>query len=204
MRLPSKFDALRRLDLGMVILKAAILERRLAIRNHRDQKLDDRCWLDDYDVWIMLEYSVLGPTQLSLHFDEMIEICTCFYGFRRAELPDPIPPDAIVNEALWDLDLEGASEAELLDKLLQIQNAIRAHYDIGLRPRTIDDDRQLYAVLPEKLPADFRLPKREEFLGDAAAPNAGCPSFWRSHQKCLRECDSCTLSAWGPCFSKNK
>ncbi|HLC81031.1 MAG TPA: hypothetical protein VJH68_00055 [Candidatus Nanoarchaeia archaeon] len=30
---------------------AAIVKIRTAIRCHRDQKGDERCWLDDYLVW---------------------------------------------------------------------------------------------------------------------------------------------------------
>jgi hypothetical protein len=77
--------------------------------------------------------------------------------------------------------------------------AILRHRDIADRPRTADDDRALYAVLPEKLPADFRLPPEDEFLGEAKAPHAGCPSFWRSHAACPAAHD---LHRWGPCGKK--
>lgn len=62
--------------------------------------------------------------------------------------------------------------------ILQCRNAIRAHRDAR------GDDRLPYAVLPEKIPCDFRLPPEAEFLGEAIAPHAGRPSFWRSHSAC--------------------
>jgi hypothetical protein len=96
---------------------------------------------------------------------------------------------------------------KLLDELVKLQDAILAHREVGNKPRTVEDDRQLYRVLPEKLPADFRLPPKEDFLGEAKAPTAGCPSFWRSHFGCSG-CGECAQKAsdlhkWGPCKPKS-
>lgn len=63
-------------------------------------------------------------------------------------------------------------------------------------PGTADDDRALYAILPEKMPADLRLPPEDHFLGETKSPDAGCPAFWRSHDGCGPECN---LHQWGPC-----
>lgn len=116
---------------------------RAAIRSHRDQIGDARCWLDD--------------------------------------------------------DLAALSEDGLVRELLHTQQAVRVHRDIVGRERTLENDRALYLVLPERLTADFRLPSEAEFLGEAKAPTAGCPSFWRSHQSCKSETHD--VHAWGPCAS---
>jgi len=35
-------------------LKAEIERLRNGIRNHRDQRLDDRCWMDDFELYELL------------------------------------------------------------------------------------------------------------------------------------------------------
>jgi hypothetical protein len=55
---------------------------------------------------------------------------------------------------------------------------------------------RLYALLPERLPADTRLPPRPEFLGEKKAPHAGCPSYVRSHAGCSTH-RSCSFMVWG-------
>jgi hypothetical protein len=162
------------------------------IRYHRNQKGDDRCWLDDYSVWELLPDS---PPMPSFSLEEGMRNCRAFWAFRRAEFPDIMPPDATLDSNLWDDDLTKMSAEELAEEFIRLCRAIRGHRDVNGRPRTTSDDRALYAVLPEKVPADFRLPPEEEFLGEAKAPNAGCPAFWRSHAGCAQ----CNLHRWGPC-----
>ena len=40
----------------------------------------------------------------------------------------------------------------------------------------------------------------EEFIGEAKAPHAGCPAFWRSHANCPVERHN--LHRWGPCVTE--
>ena len=192
MRLPYQRESL--LQLSRTELLRMIFECRRAIRYHRDQKGDDRCWLDDYLVWRMLDDSPSAPI---LPFGEAMWRCEEFYVFRRADAADPVPPDAIPDPALWDADIPRMDAGELLDKLAQAQETIRRHRDMPHWLRTIEHDRLLYSVLPEKIPPDFRLPPRNEFLGEAKAPCAGCPSFWRSHANCSIEKHD--PHRWGPC-----
>jgi hypothetical protein len=174
-------------------LMSMVLAIRSIIRFHRDQIGDDRCFLDDYSVW---EQCLDSPPP-AFKMEDGMKQCVLFYENRRAETKDEIPIDAIIDPTKWDLDLHNNSMRELTDKLAVLFDIIEKHRDITGRPRTVDDDRKLYAVLPEKLPADFRLPKREDFLGEARAPYAGCPSFWRSHANCSAK--SHNLHKWGPC-----
>ncbi len=197
MRLPHELDKLKRLDLTTRALRTAISEARLRIRTHRDtEKPDDRCHLDDYLVWDLLDDSPPAPTDFE--YEESMELCKNFWTFRRAGEADPIPKRAIRDRRLWDQDLRSPlmTRKGLLDELFKIQQAIKKHRDIGRRHRTVEDDRLLYTVLPEKMPGDFRLPTRPEFLGEAKAPHAGCPAFWRSHSTCKPPHN---LHKWGPC-----
>ena len=60
------------------------------------------------------------------------------------------------------------------------------------------EDISLYKLLPEhgKVPVDFTLPPREEFLG-TVKDCAGCPNFWKSHANCQTQKHN--PHAWGPC-----
>lgn len=169
---------------------------RAAIRYHRDQKGDDRCWVDDERLWALLPDAPPEPRALP-SFEDMMKKCGAFYHLRRADVPDPIPAQAQHDPLQWDADLETMSEADAEQELSRLHEAARRHRSIQDRDLTIEDDRQLYRVLPEQLTADFRLPPEPDFLGEANAPAAGCPSFWRSHQHCPNSTHD--IHVWGPC-----
>lgn len=173
---------------------AAIRRRRRVIRAHRDAIGDDRCWLDDYLVWEMLNNTFRMPIR-SLSVEQKMARCALFYEHRRSEAPDSFPEDAVIDTAYWDNDIWRMPSCQLFIELIRIQEAIYRHRNIVRRPRTVDDDRKLYSVLPEKIPADFRLPPREEFLGRERI-QTGCPNFWDSHSNCGYECN---VHQWGPC-----
>ena len=171
-----------------------IKKLRSVIREHRDQKGDDRCWIDDYMVW-----NELPETKKKIHlptYDEGMERCRKFYENRNSDHVDEMPKEAICDQTRWDEDLSGMNYQQLIGELFKLEDAIKKHYQITGRERTFHDDQELYDVLPEKIPADFRLPCKEEFLG-TAKPGAGCPNFWRSHQYC--ETEKHDLHEWGPC-----
>ncbi len=193
--LPSTPEGLSSLNFTTQEFLEAIRGRRKAIRYHRDQKGDDRCWLDDDLLYAFLDDSPPARQKLP-PFKQTMERCTQFYLFRRATEPDPIPHGAILDPLRFDEDLFSITRDAILAEILKIQRGIKKHRDVRNRPQSIYDDRELYALLPEKLPADFRLPARERFLGETASPHAGCPSFWRSHEACG---GTCNLRRWGPC-----
>lgn len=176
-------------------LKIAIRERRRVIRKSRDERGDDRCWMDNYLIWAMLENSPVDPMKAPA-YGEAMQSCEQFYKYCSTEDKDPTPLDAILDPDHWDDDLWGINKNRLVYKLLEIQLAITILRDVYYhRPLTIDDYRNLYVILPEKIPADFRLPPRSEFLG-TDNPHAGCPRFWMSHSNCKGPCN---LHVWGPC-----
>lgn len=169
---------------------------RQAIRRHRDAKGDDRCWLDDYRVWACIPDSPEMPSAPP-PIEQAMEKCRAFYKLRSAKSPDFPGEDAILDRHHWDDDLQYMDEDEKQEELVRLQTAILRHRDAAGNPGTIHDDRDLYSVLPEKIPGDFRLPPEDDFLGEAKAPHAGCPSFWRSHAGC--EAKRHNLLEWGPC-----
>ncbi len=174
-------------------MKDRVIELRRVIRYHRNQVGDDRCWVDDYLVWNSLPETkqvVRLPT-----YDEGMRKCRLFYQNRNAVSADPMPADAILYPVKWDDDLKEMSAEDLRNEHTKLETAILKHYHIPYERKTIIDDRELYGVLPEKIPADFRLPSEEDFLGTART-DAGCPQFWKSHQNCLGEHN---LHQWGPC-----
>lgn len=175
-------------------IRTSIIALRNAIRDHRDAKGDDRCWLDDYKLWTVLHDS---PSIPNLTLAEAMARCTEFYLNRRAEQADPAPPTAISDTRLWDDDLD--EDYQNLPQIWrELMRAILAHRDLpDGAVRTLEHDRALYLVLPEKIPADFRLPAEEEFLGRSPNPQASCPNFWDSHTGC--NANTCNLHDWGPC-----
>ncbi|MEK7151798.1 MAG: hypothetical protein AAB784_03780 [Patescibacteria group bacterium] len=175
--------------------RIAIFERRESIRSCRDQRGDDRCFIDDWLLWEWLSDSPPKPVIFSIEWG--MEQCVLFYEHRRAETADVIAHDAISDPMHWDDDLKKMTPEQLHNELIRIQEGLRKHRDIKNRPRTVEDDRAIYGLLPEKMPADFRLPPKEEFLGEAASPHAGCPAFWRSHSQCGTLCHN--FHQWGPC-----
>lgn len=180
--------------------KKDVLRCRQAIREHRDAKLDDRCWVDDYAVWATVD-GTTADLSTPPPYEEAMKECLSFYAGRRSEHPDPPVPNSTPRPALWDQDLLGMTEAALQEEYSRIRLAICGHFD-KKGSLTIDDDRALYNILPEKLPADFRLPRTAEFLGEEKAPHAGCPSFWRSHAQCRSSGHN--LHRWGPCGTQRE
>lgn len=145
-------------------LMRAILERREAIRWHRDRRFYDRCVANDDHIWVMLEE--LPAKTVRSTFDRA-DAYEQFYALRGHSntavlIADRQPPEAVFNPDRWDDDLNGAAREVMLAVLEQIQGAIQQHATVEERTgrtRTWHDDRQLYqATLPEKLNANYYLP----------------------------------------------
>lgn len=190
LRLPCDRASLAALSIPVVIW--SIVLRRMFIRYHRDQRGDNRCFLDDWFVWWFLSDTWPIP-----HFTAELGMVQCelFYRHRHSDDVDTMPLRAILDPAHWDDDLWEMDDWRLVQELYRIQQTIRIHRNISDRPRTTDDDRALYSVLPERIAADFRLGSESEFLGLERAPVAGCPSFWASHKVC--DSARCNLHDWG-------
>lgn len=69
-------------------LKAEIRRLRTAIRKHRDQKLDDRCWMDDFELYESLPEGI-DPSYVDLRLlphEVMMKNCDHFVRCRSTEL----------------------------------------------------------------------------------------------------------------------
>ncbi|MEK7552671.1 MAG: hypothetical protein AAB505_01015 [Patescibacteria group bacterium] len=203
MRLPHDLEALREKGLTRTQLEEAIKERRRTIRSHRDETWDDRCHLDDFLLYEHLDDSPSTPSKLPTE-EEMMRRCKEFYEYRRAETADRPDPDVatIIDKRRWNEDLLPMDREGLLEKLYRIQQTIKKHRDIDGRSRTVDDDRELYRVLPENVMADFRLPPRDKFLGKDEGSCSGCRPFWKSHQDCSVK--RCNFTAFGRCTQETR
>jgi len=176
-------------------LKLYILERWGAIRTHRDEKDIGRCWANDYPVAFMVTDTTL-PVRVPENFQQALAQCERFYDLRGSTQVPVILPDAITDPAHWDDSLIGASREQLWDTLVKLQLLIKSWNEA--EPSVANDER-LYAGLPEKLQADFRLRDRPKFLGGTrqTAPDGSCIAHWCSHEGCdSRICDP---TKPGPC-----
>ena len=175
-------------------LMDAIKDRREAIRYHRDQIGDDRCWLDDGLVWAALN-TTPAEAKVLPDYEKMMEHCSAFFYKRQEKEFDQVKHP--IDSVKWDDDLDRLDETDLVEILLKLQSAILEHRDRGQLNLTVEDDKKLYQILPEGLKADFRLPSEEAFLGGTVDPCAGCPNFWKSHQSCGTK--EHNLRKWGKC-----
>ena len=75
-------------------LEDEIIRLRTAIRKHRDQRLDDRCWMDDYELYEVLPEGI-DPSYVDLRLlpkEVMMRNCEHFVECRATSLT---PEEAI-------------------------------------------------------------------------------------------------------------
>ena len=73
-----------------------IVRLRTAIRKHRDQRLDDRCWMDDYELYEVLPEGI-DPSYVDLRLlpkEVMMRNCKHFVECRSTSLT---PEEAIAR-----------------------------------------------------------------------------------------------------------
>lgn len=182
-------------------IRRLILERRLAVRWHRDQEGHERCFLDDDRLFAFLDDTV--PRILPSSRDKRMELCAEYYeACSTYEPPESVEPAGTVF--VYDADLDQRSAGQLLGVFITIQSAIVRLRNITDRPRTPSDYARLYEqTLPEKIAANFKLPPQDEFLYGTGHLEEGCEPFWESHDDCIKQ--SCDLSQWGQlCPKKSK
>lgn len=163
------FDAM-----NLQMLRNRILSIRAAIRYHRAQLSDYRCWVDDERLYQLLCLEG-APVPLVPEPEEFAKRCAAFWDNRqRSEergAGDPCIDSSIAPLPLpefSDSDLNSMSPQQLEHILTQLIGAIERHRSKGYYSRTVDDDVELYAVLPERVPWSSALPQREVFLGNCA------------------------------------
>ncbi len=71
------------MELPYHVLAARVLKLEAAIRKHRSQRLDDRCWLDDEELYSALDDGIKANTKLPPK-DEFLSHCSRFWHCRQA------------------------------------------------------------------------------------------------------------------------
>jgi len=165
--------------------REGITKARRAIREHRDQTGDYRCWVDDEVLYYRTLPELAGKTPPVPAFEDFMTRCKGYHEKRQdpAELPQEIaldsskgPLELTYDEAL-DRDLVHMSESDLARTLEVLLTGIREHRSRGYRDRTFEDDKALYLLLPEKKVAVTQLPPYEDFIGK------NCPAYAEFCQK---------------------
>ena len=146
-------------------LRQQIVAWRDIIRWHRDQVGDDRCWLDDWRVYevVLEEIKPQWPG---------VENCLILCHQYHTDRSSPLPPRCRRGEVKKELDedLRPLNHMELLVVMAHLYAVVNIHYKIGDGQRTKEDDLRLYAVLPDGILPDQRLPVWEVF-------QLGCEEF---------------------------
>lgn len=75
---------------------------RNAIRLHRDQRGDDRCWMDDQALYDVLPEKVKGNAQSSP--EEMLTQCKKFIERRHNPTQEYLSPVAIIKKRIEEID----------------------------------------------------------------------------------------------------
>lgn len=81
-------------------LRNEIERLREAIRKHRDQRLDDKCWFDDFELYEVLPEGI-DPSYVDLRLlpkEIMLRNCEHFVDCRIASLT---PEEAITKYKQW-------------------------------------------------------------------------------------------------------
>jgi hypothetical protein len=152
---------------------------RLALREHRDQIGDYRCWVDDH---VLYERTLPGYTAPSTPPSEELFDSYCESFFRNRQHPNDrgrndIPLDSSIGPlvlaypAELDSDIQELGIPDLQRIIAEARAAIEKHFSKGPLLRTFEDDFSLAMLLPEQRLPDTALPPRELFLG------RGCPGY---------------------------
>jgi hypothetical protein len=154
-------------------LRDEVLKLRDAIRLHRDQRGDDRCWLDDVLLYKALPETVHSLTQLQPR-DEFMLACEKFWCTRQCPAEPAYAGQQTERRAYADDDLAGKGLGALLGEAMHLRTGIRSHRDKG-DARSWRDDATLYRLLPEKDPGITALPPKPVLLGN-------CQRYWQTRQ----------------------
>ena len=79
-------------------LVAEVLKLRAAIRSHRDQKGDDRCWMDDVELYKNLPEGVVDADFSLLSDEQFRRNCDVYIQNRKC----PVLPGAVIGQYVMD------------------------------------------------------------------------------------------------------
>ena len=143
---------------------------RAALRYHRGQLGDYRCWVDDVRVYQAANLTSYRLPQIP-NTERFEAYCQAFWENRQRPAEKgkgdlslnsergilPLAPSS-------DDDLQTKALGDLQSELIRLREGIERHELRGFLGRTAEDDEQLYALLPERTPWNSALPPREVFL----------------------------------------
>ena len=162
---------------------------RAAIRYHRAQISDYRCWVDDLRLYQVAE--IPGYSNLVVPSpNEFMSRCESFWD-NRQRLNERGLGDKLIDSSKCALeidvdsnaDIEGLSEQSLSELLSGLQSAVKQHESKGFQGRSVTDDVKLYAMLPDQLEWNSSLPERGYFLSNCSKFCQHC----QSHPESLLE-----------------
>lgn len=152
---------------------------RAAIREHRDQIGDYRCWVDDEVLYHSTLPELKGLSPELPDIQEFMSRCEAYHTNRQdpSEPKSTIPMDSSVGplplkySPNLDADLTAMTSEQLREERDRLWETIRAHRSSGHKNRDYRLDRTLYLLLPERKLAITQLPPRELFIG------GNCPAY---------------------------
>jgi len=179
-------------------LLSQLIAIRHAIRTHRDQVGDYRCWVDDEVLYHRFLPELEGYTAILPSSGEFHSFCVAYYEKRQ----DPAETDTIeipldssiaplelnYDNQIVNRDLESKNDLDLINELTAWVELIRAHREKGPLDRTFEDDLTLYLFLPEKKRAITKLPRRADFIG------RNCPAY---NRHCHEHPEDFIEGVWG-------
>jgi hypothetical protein len=142
-------------------LQLEIIKLRRLIRYHRDQKGNDRSWLDDELLYESLPETASNIPVLATK-EAFMEKCTRF--FERRQAPSNTKQTLEETHAPSDEDIKEMTLGDQKKEIARLIQAIRLHRNIGDNKRSWQDDKRLYQALNENTTYDTKLPDKETFL----------------------------------------
>lgn len=137
--------------------KDEILKARNAIRGHRDEKGDDRCWLDDDLVY----QCVPGykPVTMLYPKEDFLKQCRVFKERRSglSSYPSGLLAVPLRENGMSDTDIDKWTDEQLKSHVFWLWLCILNHHNCG-EDKTSFDDVLLYMVLPDGTEPDLSLP----------------------------------------------
>lgn len=147
--------AVNRLSRGRAVEE--ILKARQAIRQHRDARGDDRCWLDDDLVYQCLPG--YKPIMTLCSKEEFMKKCRIFKERRCGwdSYPRGLLTVPRLESGMSDTDIDKWSDEKLRAHILWLWLCIKNHQGCGDNKTSVDDIL-LYLVLPDGIEPDLSLP----------------------------------------------
>ncbi len=137
-------------------LRELVLRIRGDIRWHRDQRGDDRCWLDDIKLYENLPGYINPYSQRVPPKVEFLRLCGVFQSNRQVP-GEHVTHTESAQPRNADEDLDAMDKETLILEVNKLRNGIHTHLEKGEK-RGYADDAALYALLPERTKAITRLP----------------------------------------------